>query len=181
MPKLSAAAAKVVDSAEAIHGGGEFEPLPEGKYIGRLSDVTVRDDLNKYGAAQWSAEFQDLVFLETDTPAPGRQWLNLTMPTGTKVPSNYEKTPDKWQKYQEMIQGRLKAFFEAFGYTVDSDTDEMINEYAIITVGTTTVQQGPKTGKLTNVVNDIEALPEDFDFEAHGIVPVGTVDPDEAF
>ena len=178
MPKLAANAAKAVGAAEAVHGGGEFEPHPPGKYLARLTDVSVRDELNKYDAPQWSAEFQDLVSLETQEAVPGRQWLELTIPTGSKVHPSYTNGPEKWAKYQEMVQGRLKAFFEAFGYTVDSDTDEMLNEYAILTLGITTVQQGVNEGKKRNRVTDIEAVPEDFDWEAHGVTSAGE---DEAF
>lgn len=173
MPKLSAAAAKAVEAAEAVHGGGEYELLRDGKYLGRLTDVSVRDELDKYGHTQWSAEFQNLVYLEDQAAASGRQWLNLTVPQGSKVAANYENGPEKWQKYQAMIQGRLNAFFEAFGYTPDSDTDEMLNEYAIITVGTRTVQSGPNEGKKANRTTDVEAVPEDFDWEAHGVTSAG--------
>lgn len=181
MPKLAPAAAKAVEAAEAVHGGGDFEPLPEGKYLGRLSDVKVRDQLNKYGAPQWSAEFQDLHDLVSLETAPGRQWLELTVPTGSKVPGNYTNGPEKWAKYQAMVQGRLNAFFEAFGYTPDSDTDEMLNEWAILTVKITTIQQGPKEGQLTNRVVDIEAVPEDFDWEAAGINPMAPNGEDDQF
>lgn len=179
MPKLSAAAAKAVESAEAVHGGGEFEPLAPGKYLGRLADVSVRDEKDKYGHVQWSAEFQNLVSLETQATAPGRQWLNVAVPLGSKVPANYENGPEKWQKYQAMVQGRMNAFFEAFGYTPDSDTDEMLNEYAIITLSIVTVQSGPNEGKKRNRVVDIEAVPEDFDWEAHGVTEAGA--DEEAF
>lgn len=178
MPKLSAAAAKAVESTEAVHGTGEFEPHAPGKYLGRLSDVSVRDQTNKYGAPQWSAEFQNLVSLETQAPAAGRQWLELTVPTGTKVPANYENGPDKWEKYQNMVKGRFAAFFEAFGYTPDSDTDEMLNEWAIITLTIETAQQGKNEGKKVNRCVDIEAVPEDFDWEAHGVTSAGE---EEAF
>jgi hypothetical protein len=173
MPKLNAAVAKAVEATEAVHGTGEFEPHPAGKYLGRLSDVTVRPEPNKFGAAQWSAEFQNLVSLETQQGVAGRQWLSLTVPTGTKVPSNYENGPDKWQKYQNMVKGRFNAFFQAFGYTADSDTDEMLNEYAIITLVVKTAQAGKNEGKQVNEVADIEAVPEDFDWEAHGVTSAG--------
>lgn len=158
MPKLAAAAAKAVGGAEAVHGGGTFEPLAPGDYLARLRDVTVRDNTDKYGAAQWSAEFENLVFLEDREPAPGRQWLNLTIPIGKKVPEKYPNGPEKWEKYQEMVKGRLKAFFEAFGFTTDSDTDELVGEYAVITLRVRTIQSGPKEGQLTNEVVDIKSL-----------------------
>lgn len=171
MPKLAGAAAKRVDAAEARHeSGGDFEPLAPGQYLAQLRDVSVRDDTNKYGAAVWSAEFHNLHSIETQTKAPGRQWLNLTQPSSvTKIPSNYVNGPEKWEKYQNMLDGLLKGFFESFGYTVDSDTDEMLGEWCIITLDIRTIQQGPKEGKKRNEVTGIEALPEDFDLGEFGV------------
>lgn len=166
MPKLSSAAAKAVSGAEAVHSsGGDFEPLEPGKYLAKLTEVEVRDRTDKYGAPQWSAEFQELHSLETQEKQPGRQWLNLTVPVGKKVPDNYTNGPEKWEKYQAMVQGRLKAFFESFGYTVDSDTDEMLGEWAVITLKVSTVQQGPNEGKLRNEVTGIESLADAGDIE----------------
>lgn len=181
MPKLSANAAKAVAAAEEVHGGGDFEPLPDGKYLARLADVSVRDELNRYDAPQWSAEFQDLHSMETQELAPGRQWLSLTVPTGSKMHPSYENGPEKWAKYQAMVQGRFKAFFNAFGYTTDSDTDEMINEWAVITLRTVTRQQGKNAGKRVNEVFDIEAVPEDLDWEAFGVNPMAPNGADDAF
>lgn len=158
MPKLSSVVAKAVDSSEAVHGGGTFEPLDPGFYLARLRDVSVRDKEDKYGAAQWSAEFEDLYSLETQDKQSGRQWLNLTVPTGKKVPGNYTNGPEKWEKYQAMVLGRMKAFFESFGYTTDSDTDELIGEWAVIEVGQRTIQSGPKEGQITNEVRGIKSL-----------------------
>jgi len=172
MPKLNAAAAKAVEQTEAVHGGG-FELLKPGKYLGQLTEVSVRENPDKYGAAQWSAEFQNLHSIETREPVSGRQWLNLTMPLGKKAPANYENGAEKWEKYQAMVKGRLAAFFEAFGYTPDSDTDEMLLEWAVITVGVQTIQQGPKQGEKRNVVNDIESLDKYGDLDSFGITQAG--------
>lgn len=180
MPKMSSAAAKRVDKAEARHeSGGDFEPLAPGQYLAQLREVNVEDKLNKYGAAAWNAEFHNLHSMETQQKAPGRQWYRLTQPLPVdKIPSNYTNGPDKWEKYQGMIDGLLKGFFESFGYTVDSDTDEMLGEWAILEVGIRTIQEGPKAGQPTNQVNGIYALPEDLDFEDFGIV---ASDEEEAF
>lgn len=180
MPKLSKAAAGRVDKAEARHEqGGSFELLPDGDYLAQLREVSVRDKTNKYGAAVWSAEFHNLVNLESGASASGRQWLNITMPQPLdKIPSAYVNGPDKWEKYQAMLDGLLKGFFESFGFTTDSDTDEMLGEWAIITVGSQTIQEGPKQGQLTNRVTAIKALPEDFDLSDYG---VETAPDDEAF
>lgn len=163
MPKLDKKTAGTVEKEDAVHGG-DFAPIKPGKYLARLSEVEVQDDLNKYDAAQWSAEFDNLRSLEDlDEPVPGRQWLRLTLPTSNTPHPAYEKGPTQWEKYQKMLRGRLKAFFEAFGYTSDSDTDEMIGEWAVITVAIETAQAGKREGQPVNVVKDITEVPEDID------------------
>ena len=159
MPKLPSTTAKAVDKTDAIHDSGTFEPLAPGDYLARLREVSVRDNTDKYGQTMWSVEFDDLHSVETHETAPGRQWMNLTVPLGPKkVHPSYTGTPEKWATYQNMAMGRLKAFFESFGYTTDSDTDEMLGEYAVITVRTRTIQSGPREGQLTNEVTGVKAL-----------------------
>ena len=170
MPKLSAAAVKMVDSAEARHeSGGSFEPLAPGRYLAKLSEVTTVDP-NKHGAVVWNAEFKNLISLETEAPAPGRQWLRLTLPSDPNkgVPATYTNGPEKWEKYQAMLLGLLKGFFESFGYTSDSDTDELLGEYAVIELGIRTIQSGAREGEKTNEVKGIFPVPEDLDPDALG-------------
>lgn len=159
MPKLDSKTASAVDGTEPNHGG-DFEPLEPGKYLARLSNVEVRDEKNTYGAIQWVAEFEEIHSMEGEKQ-PGRQWLNLTLPSSAKPPANYANGPDKWEKYQNLLRGRLAAFFEAFGYTPDSDTDEMLGEWAVITLGVRTIQKGAREGQRTNEVKDIGPVPED--------------------
>lgn len=171
MPKLSATTAKAVNAVEARHeSGGSFEPLEPGRYVAKLAEVTTVDP-NKYGAIVWNAEFQDLASLTTKDPAPGRQWLRLTLPSDPKagIPASYTNGPDKWDKYQAMLLGLLHGFFESFGYTTDSDTDEMIGEYAVIEVGIRTIQSGAREGEKTNEVKGVFPLPEDLDLSEFGI------------
>ena len=180
MPKLSAAAVKMVDSAEARHeSGGSFEPLAPGRYLAKLAEVTTADP-NKHGAVVWNAEFQNLISLETEAPAPGRQWLRITLPSDPKkgIPATYTNGPEKWEKYQQMLLGLLKGFFESFGYTSDSDTDELLGEYAVIELGIRTIQSGAREGEKTNEVKGIYPVPEDLDLEALG---VSSADDEEAF
>lgn len=155
MPKLAKNIATKVNSTDVVHTGA-YEPLTPGKYLGRLHSVKVREDKNKYDAQQWTAEFRDLHSVTTEESAPGRQWMNLTLPTTKEPHPRYQDSPEKWGKYQDMLAGRLRAFFEAMGYTPDSDTDEMIGEWAVLTISVETIQDGPKAGERTNRVTDIE-------------------------
>src|SRR5690242_19587452 len=149
MPKLSAKARKKVDKAEAVSGG--FEPLDPGKYVATLLSCEAKN--SSAGNPMWAVQFHELFSLDGE-PQPGRQFLNLMMPQ-EKMPEGYTpgprskaKTPEEaWENYQGMVNGRIKAFFEAFGYTVDSDTDEMIGDRCVLQLGVETVTQGPKKGE----------------------------------
>lgn len=155
MPKVSAAIAAQVEEAESVQGG--FEPITPGHYLGRLAKVDVRDN---NGKASWSAEFEEIHTLDGEK-IPGRQWLNLNMPIGAQgdpAPAWYEKDQKAWDSYQRMSNGQLKAFFEAFGYTPDSDTDEMLGEWAILVIGIATIQKGARQGEKTNRVNGIKPV-----------------------
>lgn len=179
MPKLAKNIASKVESTETVHSaGGSYEPIEPGKYFGRLASVKVRPETNKYDAPQWSAEFEELHQVSTGDRAPGRQWLNLTIPT-TKTPHpQYTNGADKWEMYQNMLAGRLHAFFEALGYTSDSDTDEMLGEWAVLTISVETIQYGTRAGERTNRVTDIEAVPAGFE---PPVELVGAVAADEAW
>ena len=170
MPKLPKKMSKAVDKAEAAHGFGLLDP---GKYFARLS--AVRADTTKDNNPMWVAEFDQIhPVSDPEAKVPGRQWWNLNLPLDD-MPANY-KNPDKFDQAQELSRGRLKAFFEAFGYEVDSDTDEMIGEVAVITIGIRTIQQGARTGDKANTINDIESV------DAFGGAPeTDSDDEDDAF
>ena len=164
MPKLAAKDRKKVKKAEAVSGG--FEPLKPGKYVAQLSAVEAKN--SAAGNPMWVAEFDEIHDLDGERQ-PGRQWYNLNLPTTDTPPDGYtgkgKKSPEEsWAQYQELCAGRLKAFFEAFGYTEDSDTDEMIGERAVIQIGIRTIQNGPRTGETTNSVNGVLPL-DSVDYE----------------
>lgn len=153
MPKLAAKDRKKVEKADAVTG--DFQPLTPGKYVATLSNVEAKS--SAAGNPVWNAEFTDITSLDGDKQ-PGRQWYNLNLPTTDDPPEGYTKGAEKWATYQRMCAGRLKAFFEAFGYTVDSDTDEMIGDQCILQLGIQTIQKGPRAGQKTNSVNAVLPL-----------------------
>lgn len=158
MPKLAAKDRKKVEKAEAV--SGEFEPLPPGKYIAELSDVEAKT--SGAGNAYWNAEFTNIHDLEGES-VPGRQWFMMMLPQGEMPedykPKNSKKSPEEaWKTYQDLTAGRIKSFFEAFGFTPDSDTDELIGERVVLQIGVETINQGPKTGQRTNRVNAVLPL-----------------------
>lgn len=175
MPKLGAKVAKKTAKAEPVTG--EFKPYPPGKYIGTLDKVEPK--LSSAGNPVWSCEFVDITNLDGDV-MPGRQWYNLNLPQD-KMPDDYKPKKggdpaEKWEQYQNLCHGRLKAFFEAFGYEVDSDTDEFLQEKCVLQIGVGTIQRGPRTGQDTNQVNAV--LPLD-SVDGADAVASGGSDPDE--
>lgn len=167
MAKLTAKDRKKVQKAEAV--SSEFEPLSPGKYIAELSEVEATT--SKAGNPMWKVEFSELHDLEGDRQ-PGRQWYNLNLPTSDTPPDDYtpkgkKSKEDSWADYQRLCAGRIKQFFEVFGYSEDSDTDEMIGERCVLTIGIRTIQNGPRTGEQTNSVNGIAPL-DSVEFEDAG-------------
>lgn len=154
MPKLAAKDRAKVKKSEAVVGG-DFEPISPGKYIGVLEEVEAK--LSGAGNPVWNATFSDLTDLDGES-IPGKQWYNLNLPTSDTPPDDYDKGAEKWATYQRMCAGRLKAFFEAFGFSEDSDTDEMIGERVVLQIGITTIKKGPRTGQQTNSVNAVLPL-----------------------
>ena len=150
MPKLDKTMVKAVESAEIT--GGDFALIEPGRYFATLAKVDVRD--GNYGGAQWSAEFNEITDVNGKR-LPGRQWLNLNLPVAGAMPASYTNGEDKWQKFQAVSAARLKQFFEAFGYTTDSDTDEMIGETAVIEIEIRTIQNGPRRGEQVNSVKNV--------------------------
>lgn len=153
MPKLAAKDRKKVAKAEAVGGG--FEPLTPGKYIAELSEVEAKK--SAAGNPMWVAEFVEIHSLDGEKQ-PGRQWYNLNLPTTDTPPDDYEKGAEKWEQYQGLCAGRIKAFFEAFGYSEDSDTDEMIGDRVVLQIGVRTIQNGERKGEKTNTVNGVAPL-----------------------
>lgn len=153
MPKLAVKDRKKVEKAEAVGGG--FEPLKPGKYVATLSGVVAKT--SAAGNPMWVAEFEDIHDLDGDKK-PGRQWYNLNLPTSPTPPDGYTKGADKWEQYQNLCAGRIKQFFEVFGFTVDSDTDEMIGERCVLRIGVRTIQNGVKAGEQTNSIEGIAEL-----------------------
>lgn len=171
MPKLAAKDRKKVQKAQAVGGG--FEPLKPGKYVAELSGVEAKT--SAAGNPMWVAEFSELHNMDGERQ-PGRQWYNLNLPTSDTPPEGYAKGAEKWEQYQGLCAGRIKQFFEVFGYSEDSDTDEMIGEKAVIQIGVRTIQNGARAGEVTNSVNGIEAYDED----KHGAASGGD-DGDDSF
>lgn len=158
MPKLAKKFAKAVESAEIT--SGDFPLLDPGFYFVQLGDVEVQE--GNY-APRWSATLENLINEETGEKASGRQWFNMNVPEEGPAPANYPNGDKKWAAFQSMSKGQLHGFFEAFGYSTDSDTDEMRGEWAKAKIVIETIQGGNRKGEKTNRVKSLTPVPDDFD------------------
>lgn len=139
MPKLTKTAAKQVESSEAATG---FALLPEGRYAAQLRSVVQKEGKV---APYWVWEFHNL-HDEEGNRHTGRQWNNTSLSPNSA--------------------GFLKATFEAFGYTTDSDTDEMIGEWVVLYVAKSVIASGEKAGQPKNEVRQVLPFtPEDWPFD----------------
>ena len=137
MPKLSKKQAKEVEKAEAWGVGGGGFLLPEGRYAARLKAVTTGQGP---AGTYWAFEYSKL-HDEEGQEQRGRQWENVSL--------------------SEKAKGKMKSVFDAFGYSTDSDTDEMIGEWVVLHLGQEVATQGKRAGQTVNRILGVTAFDED--------------------
>lgn len=139
MAKLSASVAAEVDEAES--SSGEFVPVPAGKYVYKLIEV---DDTGEGKAGPYWTWVLERVHAYHPKFKKGY---------GTRV---YHVT-------SLSVPGMVKAMFEAFGYTADTETDEIV-ESGDYLVGRTVIDSYKKPGETEptrkNVLKGVEKFDE---------------------
>ena len=128
MPKLKSTIAKKVEKAEAATGSFL---LPEGRYAARLVEVQEKQGPKGPYWVWVLADIHD----EDGNAQPGRQWHNTSL--------------------SDAAFGFLKAVFNAFGYTPDSNTDEMIGEWVTLHLVQEQIAMGKRAGEMTNRIRDL--------------------------
>jgi hypothetical protein len=143
MPKLDKKVAKEVESSEAMTGSFL---LPEGRYAGRLMKVEEKPG-EEY--PYWDWQF-DAIHDEEGVKHPGRQWNRTSLSPKSR--------------------GFLKATFAAFGYSPDSDTDEMLGEWVVLYLEQEKQTKGQNAGKMRNVVARLAPFdPDEWDFDPEAV------------
>ncbi len=132
MPKLTDAQATAASESEVK----DFSPLPDGRYEVKLVKVTTSAKPGASGHHYWECEF----VVDQDGVRKAKLWTNVSL------------APD--------AAFRVKEFFTALGFTLDSDTDEMIGERCIAGVVTEVQEQGKNAGKERNAISYLTALDE---------------------
>lgn len=112
MPKLPK---ERQDGANAQEPQGEYKPIKPGKYVMRLTEVEEGEtgpDSTNPGTPKWVWKLQ----VDKDYHPELRKG-------GPWSTSFFEHVP-----ITEKMDWKMRQLFEAFGYTVDSDTDEIIED-----------------------------------------------------
>lgn len=125
MPKLAPEYADQASEAES-----SFSPLEEGVYTGRLAGVEAKESRN--GKPMWTWEFDEIENFEGVSQS-GRLWVNTVI--------------------QDNTMWKLNEMFTAFGYTTDSDTDEMVGERCKLVVSQRLIEAGARKGQTGNNVD----------------------------
>jgi len=129
MPKLSSENAKKVAEVEDNGGGGNYGPIPEGKYRVRL--LEVESGKTAKGAPKWVWKFET-----TDPAENAGRWL-------------WEHTA-----IQESTMWKVRQVFDAFGVPADTDTDDLIGRTIDAMVGVEIAQAGKLKGKEVNTIRE---------------------------
>ena len=126
MAKLPKAVAKKAEEAES----SSFEALPAGPYFGKLTSVAT--DKEGQAGPYWVWEFE---VTSPDEHKGRKLWANTSL--------------------SDNAVWKLKEMFDAFGYTTDSDTDELIGETVKLIVSQRVIGSGARKGELGNNVDRV--------------------------
>lgn len=128
MPKLSKKQAASVGEQE---GAAEYTLIPDCMEQVRLRDVKVSDKEGPSGYHYWTWELE-IVEGEFQNR---RLWFTTSL-----------------SPQSEFV---LKQAFDAFGYSTDSDTDEMLGDVCTAVIGHRVIEKGAKTGEKANTVEQL--------------------------
>lgn len=145
MAKLPSSKAQAVNESEG--GGGDFEAIPPGKYVVRLREVR---DTDRDGNPLKSGE---------KAKYPNEDMWNV----GLTIQKDFHpKVGERvlWRRYtlHESGAGMLKDFFAAFGYSADSDTDEIVEDDEALAVAIVSKRRIPTGSRKGEWDNDIKGL-----------------------
>lgn len=130
MPKLNPTLASATDEVEVQ----DFSAFPAGLYTAKLLEVEQKEGkTSKKPYWNWTFEVTE------EGPAKGRRlWVMTSL--------------------SENALFKLKEVFLAFGYTTDSDTDEMIGDEVKLQVSEIVIEQGKRKGQTGNQVEFVYPL-----------------------
>lgn len=137
---------KVAKAASEVEVG-QFDALPEGPYNARL--VEVKTDGEGPSGPYWLWRFEVV-----DGEFEGRNlWANTSL--------------------SDKAVWKVREMFDAFGYTTDSDTDDLIGDVVRLIVTQRPIEKGARAGQIGNNVDKVLA------FDGEGTATEGAGGDDE--
>lgn len=124
MPKLNKKQAQAVEETEST----SFEAMPPKVYPFRLIKVEVSENKGASGYHYWTTEWS----CEHSEYRNRKVWANLSLSPKAAF--------------------KMKEFFEAFGVSTDTDTDDLCGETILLNIGQETQQEGKNKGRIINTV-----------------------------
>lgn len=144
---------KLQTQTEKAESSG-FEAIPDGAYHVKLRDVDTTREGKK--GPYWSWEFEII-----DEEFKGRRlWNNTSL--------------------SEAAAFKMKETFEAFGVSLDTDTDELIGEVVKAVVSQRTIQEGTRKGEVANQIDRLKKADDDI-LASVGAEKKANADMDEIF
>jgi hypothetical protein len=125
MPKLP----KKTQEAAAEAESGGFSALPEGKYLCVLEDV------------------------QTDGEGPKGPYWTWVWKVHPDNGSHDGRMLWDVISLSESAAWKVKQVFDALGFSLDSDTDELIGEMAVLAVTQRVIAKGKREGEMGNQVD----------------------------
>jgi hypothetical protein len=132
------------DKAEAsAESWGQFVLLNPGLYAARLEEVdTTRPDGPAGPFWVWIFKYEN---------QPGKAFLNTS--------------------FSEKAIGSVGAVYRAFDAPIDEDTDELIGELCILSIGVGVVKKGERKGQKRNEVSAVLPWQDGFEDQDSGSMP----------
>ncbi len=170
MPKLSKDKQKSVGAAES----SGFDLIPAGRVVATLKAVVADKDGNplvgkKSGMPYWRWEFGDCTAI---SPMEG---------TADGGPASKQNPVIKYDaghvfngqqfvntSLSDDADWKMKEVFDAFGYSVDSDTDEMIGHQVVLHITRRPIEGGDRDGEMGNNVGRVAPYVEGEDDDWDG-------------
>ena len=135
MPKLTDKQAKAAETAE-----GGFKLVPDGAYLCELVSVKV---IPGPTADQWEFTWK------VADPDHDDNWQGVNL--------------KDWVSLGEASAWKMRQVFDAMGYSLDSDTDEMVGDQARLYVRKGKQEQGKNAGTMRNFIDRYVDPAEDVD------------------
>lgn len=113
-------------------GDGEFEALDDGYYLAKVEKISMSAEPGASGFHYWTVLWR------------------VQRPKAVAKRTLYDRL-----SLSPKAAFKMREFFDALGFTYDSDTDELIGETAVLEVSQSEITSGKRKGEMGNDIEQI--------------------------